>query len=271
MEVSLRTARNRVDFFCRREECASYRYDGAFSGFRALFSGDTKSVTSQDESTQLGLWVEHGALNGYDFSPLPTSKAEKGAIETEELTARRGSHSSGFSHILSWNSPQSVPLLRETRVVRVSPSPCEGNSIEIAFEFENQHSGKLCFGATDRSFLRLKLASALTPSGGGQIRDSLGNYYEKSFEERNARWVSAIGVVGGETCGIVMLDHPGNLWFPSPWNLTQEGVLSPTPFLSRELTLEPGEKLALKYRLLIHRGYVDAGWATERLNEWVFG
>jgi hypothetical protein len=100
------------------------------------------------------------------------------------------------------------------------------------------------------------------------MRNSEGDYGVEAIHTRSASWCASMGVVQGETVGIAVLDHPHNPWYPSTWVASEEGLLSPGPSPWRTTPLEPGRSLSLRYRLIVHRGYVEAGWAQARLQEW---
>ena len=58
--------------------------------------------------------------------------------------------------------------------------------------------------------------------------------------------------------GITIMQHPSNKWYPSPWFTRDYGFISPTPMYwpeNRETTdLRKGEKINLRYRVLVHAG-----------------
>ncbi|MFR8358842.1 MAG: DUF6807 family protein [Parabacteroides sp.] len=63
------------------------------------------------------------------------------------------------------------------------------------------------------------------------------------------------------------MQHPSNRWYPSPWFTRDYGFMSPTPMYWSEngktTDLKKGEKIALRYRVLIHKGdSQEAGIAT---------
>jgi hypothetical protein len=122
-------------------------------------------------------------------------------------------------------------------------------------------------GQTPDSFLRAQVVSSLLPPGGGQIRNSLGDYGIEALNGRSASWVGAVGVVQGETVGFAWLDHPENPEHPTLWQISSDGWLSPTLFPWRSLELAPRAHLRFRYRLLLHRGYVEQFWADARLAE----
>lgn len=267
MDVTLIPSQNQADFFCRRERCATYRHSETVSGFASLRLPDESSLTEPDDFSGMALWVEHGNVNGFSFSAKNRDSRTAGEIRSAQFTARRGSQSAGFQQELFWQAPNGEILLEEERTVRIEPGPCQGSVIDLTIKLRNVSQISVIFGKTLESFVRLRVAPSLRPEGGGLIRNSFGDYAPNGLEGRSARWCSAVGVVKGTTVGIVFLEHPRNPWNPSPWSLSLAGVLSPTPFPWREHTLKPKDTLTLSYRIMLHQGYVDAGWATERLAE----
>ncbi len=267
MDVTLIPSQNQADFFCRRERCATYRHSATTSGFVSLRLPDESSLTEPDTFSSMALWVEHGNVNGFSFSAKNRDSRTAGEIRCAQFIARRGSQSSGFQHELLWQSPDGETLLEEERTVRIEPGPCQGSVIDLTILLRNPTDNPITLGKTLESFVRLRVAPSLRPEGGGLIRNSFGDYAPNGLEGRSAKWCSAVGVVKGATMGIVFLEHPRNPWNPSPWSLSPAGVLSPTPFPWREHTLKTKETLKLSYRIMLHQGYVDAGWATERLAE----
>ena len=267
MDVTLIPSQNQADFFCRRERCATYRHSAKTSGFISLRLPIESSLTEPDSFSSMALWVEHGNVNGISFSAKNRDSRAAGEIRSAQFTARRGSQSSGFQQELFWQSPNGETLLEEERTVRVASGPCQGSIIDLNILLRNSTVNSITLGKTLESFVRLRVAPSLRPEGGGLIRNSFGDYAPHGLEGRSAKWCSAVGVVKGTTVGIVFLEHPRNPWNPSPWSLSPAGVLSPTPFPWREHTLKTKETLMLSYRIMLHQGYVDAGWATERLAE----
>jgi hypothetical protein len=122
----------------------------------------------------------------------------------------------------------------------------------------------------DRLFLpclTLRAALSLFPIGGGQMRNSSGDYGPQEADGKPSRWCGCVGVVQGVTVGFVLLDHPGNPGPPPRWRVTPEGRLSLLPFAQETAWLAPGESHTRRCRLLVHQGYVEAGWADARLEE----
>ncbi len=67
--------------------------------------------------------------------------------------------------------------------------------------------------------------------------------------------------------GIAILQHPSSRWYPSRWFTRDYGFMSPTPMFWPEndesIKLPKGEKVLLRYRVLVHAGTTsEAGIAT---------
>lgn len=284
--VSLLTTADRVEFFVRGEPFATYCYrEGDTSGFTALYAQGERAVT-QTAANGCALWLMHGNVNGVAYGVPPTEgngKKEEGKeasissfppvgqIVTEEMMARRGSLSVGFQHECVWLNEAGDRVLADRRTVRVLPGPSEGTLLDIEVRLQAPEKAAVTFGATEDSLLCIRAASALYSDApltmGGQVRNSLGEYGAEAVHGRQARWCACVGVVRGETVGFAFMEHPGNDGFPSPWVARPDGVLSPTPFGWRSQTLQAGRSLTLRYRLLVHVGYVNQGWADARQSD----
>ena len=88
-----------------------------------------------------------------------------------------------------------------------------------------------------------------------------------------AEWIDCHGPVDGQTVGIAILNHPSSFRFPTRWHARPYGLLAANPFCLREFTgsqaagggktLSPGETIALRYRVLFHRGDEKEGQVAE--------
>ncbi len=69
------------------------------------------------------------------------------------------------------------------------------------------------------------------------------------------------GLADGRPAGIAVLDHPANPRSPSPWYVVRSAAMSffnPALLSPAVLSLRAGEKMTLRYRILIHPGRWDA-------------
>lgn len=274
MAVALQTGPGRLDLLVRGERFTTYLYgeDRLVPGFTVLNASGNRAVTQPDRPDGVSLWLAHGNIDGVAFCTEPTApngeSGETGRIVTTEMTARRGSQTVGFRQTCAWRAADGRSLLTDTRMVRAFPGSGESRILDLNYLFSPPEGKSVTFGRTDESLLMVRAASALRPAGGGQIRNSTGDYGAESLHGRAAAWCACVGVVQAETVGFTLLDHPANPWHPPPWIARDDGTLSPSPFAWRTLELTPGKTLFLRYRLIVHRGYVDQGWADARLAEY---
>lgn len=293
--LSLLTANDRLEIFARGERFAAYRHgEGVTPGFTTLYASGERALT-QPSPNGLGLWLMHGNVNGAAFGGATEEEKRRrggeengdkqqgasskplfpvGRIVTDDLMVRRGTYSVGFQHECGWMLPNGERALTTVCTTRVLPGPSEGVILDIELRLQAPDDRGVTLGRSEDALLCVRAASGLYSvepfaMGAGQTRNSLGEYGTSQVHGRAARWCANVGVVDGETCGFAFLEHPANPAFPSPWIARTDGVLSPSPFGWRSQTLEPGEALRLRYRLLTHLGYVNQGWADARLADYL--
>ncbi len=277
--VSLLTTQDRMEMFVRGERCATYRYaEGQIPGFVSLSAPGERLIT-QPNADGLGMWLtcegKGKRVKGKEEESLLTLDSQlstPSSFATIEMTARRGAYSVGFQHECAWLNGAGERLLTDTRTVRVAPGPSEGAILDIALRLQAEAERGVSFAPSQGGLLCLRVASGLFDSGteligGGQIRNNRGEYGMAALHGRQAKWCAGAGVIQGETVGFAFLEHPHNPYFPSPWIARADGLLSPSPFGWRSLTLAPGDRLDLRYRILIYMGYVNQGWADARLQD----
>lgn len=274
--VSLLTTANRMELFVRGERCAAYRYaEGQIPGFVSLSAPGERLIT-QPNADGLGMWLaqakEEGGRRKAEANPHSSFILHPLSFVTTDMTARRGAYSVGFQHECAWLNGEGERLLTDMRTVRVAPGPSEGAIIDVTLRLQSEQDRSVTFAPSEEGLLCLRVASGLFDSGteligGGQIRNNWGEYGMTALHGRQAKWCAGAGVIRGETIGFAFLEHPHNPFFPSPWIARADGLVSPSPFGWRSLTLAPGDSLDLRYRILIHMGYVNQGWADERLQD----
>ena len=99
-----------------------------------------------------------------------------------------------------------------------------------------------------------------------------GREREANVWGKQSEWVDYSGNLGGETVGVVMMDHPGNPRHPTYWHSRGYGLHSINPFgvsdflndkaQNGSLTLEAGEHVRFRYRVIVHAGASRASLAA---------
>jgi len=116
---------------------------------------------------------------------------------------------------------------------------------------------------TNHSLFSARMDPDLAVINGGTMINAEGLKGEKETFGQPSGWIDFYGNRGASIEGLAIMQHPGNAWYPSPWFTRDYGFISPTPMYWPEdesgTSLRKGQKLVLKYRVLIHKGdHLDA-------------
>ena len=112
------------------------------------------------------------------------------------------------------------------------------------------------------------MAADLSVKNGGTIINAEGISTEKENFGKASPWMDFYGKRGSFVEGLAIMQHPSNPWYPSPWFTRDYGFMSPTPMYwpqnDQETFIAKGDKLSLRYRVLVHGGTViEAGIAQQ--------
>ena len=130
------------------------------------------------------------------------------------------------------------------------------------------------FGDTKEGTFGLRLAETLSVDAkkGGQIVNSNGELDNKTWGKA-ADWVDCHGPLDGQTVGIAILNHPSSFRYPTYWHVRTYGLFAANPFGLRDFsgdkkkdgsyTIQPGEQITLRYRVLFHHGDEKVGKVAE--------
>jgi len=77
---------------------------------------------------------------------------------------------------------------------------------------------------------------------------------DKATANQRAAWTTVSRPFGRQVFGITLFDHPENYGFPSPWRVDGQGLISPSPPLLGDWTIEPRQEHIFHYRFLVHSG-----------------
>jgi len=261
----LETRPDCVELFVREERAASYLHDASIPGLLPLYATERRAVTQPYFENGVSVWIGHSDLGGFTFGE--SSGARPGSYRTQDVIARRGSQSVGVQHTCGCFTPEGRCLLTEVRTLRIQPGPASGTILDFRLELKAPETQAVTLARSDQGLLRIQLASAFGAAT-GTIRNSAGDY-GRDLDRRSAAWCGCVGVVQAETVGLVILDHPSNPAHPPAWNLDEAGTLEINPHYWQDTKIAPGASVEFRYRLLIHSGYVEQGWADLRMREFV--
>jgi len=218
----------------------------------------------RDHPHQRGLFFSHGEVNGYNFwATEPGTKSPKKArMALKKVVEARGGKSSGrIQAVFDGLDPQGQPIMTETRTITFYSEP-ELRTID--YQIAIQPLGKLIFGDTKEGTFGIRLATSLSEDRTGRMVNAEGLETEKNVWGKRSAWVDYFGQVDGKTAGVAIFDHPSNPRHPTYWHSRAYGLLAANIFGVRDftgdktkdgsLTVEPGQPLGFRYRIVIHPG-----------------
>ena len=214
----------------------------------------------RDHPHHESLWFAHGDVNGFDF----WSNRDDRAHIVHDAVLGRGRAWLATRNL--WLGDGAVVCTEERRL-RFARTEW-GPAIDFEFTLIASHAA-VTFGDTKEGTLALRLHPALRLRGelaGGHCLNSEGLRDGDCWGKR-ARWVSYWGPIEGATVSVTIFDHPSNPRHPTWWHARDYGLFAANPFGvhdfehqpagSGDLRLEPGERISLRYRLLLGLGAAD--------------
>ncbi|HEX8041160.1 MAG TPA: DUF6807 family protein, partial [Chryseosolibacter sp.] len=93
-------------------------------------------------------------------------------------------------------------------------------------------------------------------------RSSEGVTGEKVWSTK-ARWMDLYGNIGDEKISLVVIDHPGNVGYPTYWHARGYGLFAANPLGAKDFTggkeemnytLPAGQSVTFRYRILVNSG-----------------
>jgi hypothetical protein len=228
---------------------------------------------SKDHPHHRGLWFSHGDVNGYDFWSNEASQdnGKKGKIVLKRIDkVESAERSATVNSTFDWDDPKGKPLLVEMRkmafygdaAVRV-----------VDFDITLKALDKATFGDTKEGTFAIRLAAALeepmpkslpSPKRTGKMVSAEGLEGEKNVWGKRSPWVDYFGEIDGEKVGVAILDHPTNPRHPTYWHSRSYGLFAANIFGEHDfyndksrngkMTINPGEALVFRYRVIIHPG-----------------
>ena len=140
------------------------------------------------------------------------------------------------------------------------------------------------FGDTKEGFFAIRLAHTMRERrpdkepGEGKIVSSEGAHGAKEAWGKAAPWVDYYGPAGDGAYGVAIFDHPENPKHPAYWHVRDYGLFAANQFGEHDffddesrdgsMTIEPGENLRFRYRVLIHPGDTESAQVGALYDSW---
>jgi len=241
-----------------------------------------------DHIHQVGIWLNYGNVNGYDFwgnGHRGVKEPDGGEIRHLRIERIVGGPGDGsFVSVESWLDPEGRELLAEETEyhftgkgsIRIIDRITTLTAGDTAVLFKDTKEGM--FGIRVARQLELPSEDGVTlldamgnPSGEKDTSNEgvSGNYSSSegvtglSVWGTRAKWMNLSGIIGNEKISIAVCDHPKNPGYPTYWHARGYGLFSANPFGWTDFTegnevlnfTIPAEKSAtLRYRVIISSG-----------------
>src|SRR5437870_1578593 len=221
-----------------------------------------------DHPHQVGLWFDHGDVNGLAFwnnsDAVPGARADKmGTSVRRAVRGAKSSRSEGTLDVTAeWVNSQAKPLLREdTRFVFRA---AEGLRTIDRITTLTALDALVTFTDNKEGLIGLRVARALEqPANTPEVftdaaghattvpvlnnEGVTGHYHSSEGLEGDSvwgtrgRWTMLTGVVQGEPVTLAILDHPTNVGFPTYWHARGYGLFAANPLGQKVFTNGKGE------------------------------
>lgn len=177
-------------------------------------------------------------------------------ISVNACIERQGGDSAVITDECIWSRPGASSPVRDTRRFTITAPSNSVYQIDVDITLEmldDVHIKK-----TNHSLFSARLAPDLAVNNGGTMVNAENMKGEKETFGKKSAWIDYYGKRGSITEGLVIMEHPSNIWYPSPWFTRDYGFISPTPMYwpenGEEIFLREGTQLRLRYRVLVHSG-----------------
>jgi hypothetical protein len=250
------------------------------------FPLDPRKGERVDHPHHVGLWFNHGDVNGLDFwnnsdAIKPQDAPKMGTIVHRRIvSAKSGADQGELVVETAWLTHDSKQLLEETtRFVfsggadsRTIDRITTLTALDQPVTFRDSKEGLLGMRVRRELEQPADKPELFTDASGKStavpVLDNTGvtgKYLSSEGKEGDAvwstraKWTLLGGIVDGEDVTVAILDHPSNTGYPTHWHARGYGLFAANPLgdkqfnepKSFDFALKAGESVTFKYRVLI--------------------
>jgi len=227
---------------------------------------------AMDHQHQRGLWFAHDNVNKLDFWNNEWSyfadlhRKNLGRINLKKgPEVKSGKDSGTIAATFEWTDMEgNNPVLTEQRVMTFY------NDAKLRYfdvDLTLTAIAKVVFGDGKDGAFGIRLRPVLQEDKGkSHITNAEGLVGEKALWGKPSDWCDYSGEIAGEKVGVAILDHPENPRHPVRWHARAYGLFAANPWglavftndktQDGSMTVEPGQSVRYRYRVIIHPGDV---------------
>lgn len=258
------------------------------------FPLDPKPGERVDHPHHVGLWLNYGNVNGFDFwnnseAIKPDKAPEMGNIRHRSIVTTKGGAQEGELVIeADWITGKQQPILKErTRFVfrggsnfrsvdRITTLTALGEKVVFHDDKEGMLGMRMARALempskqpevfTDSSGRATKVAKMDNTGVNGMYLTSEGKEGDAVWSTRG-RWCNLSGRIGDEPVTVSIFDHPSNPGFPTFWHARGYGLFAANPLGEKIFTngkeamnfsIAPGQSATFRYGILISSAIATA-------------
>jgi hypothetical protein len=163
-----------------------------------------------------------------------------------------------------WSRPGAVSPIKDSREFIITSPSSAIYQIDATIVLEMLTDVTIV--KNNHSLFSVRMAADLSVKNGGTMINAEGAESEKDTFGKKSPWMDYSGKRGNTIEGLAIIQHPSNPWYPAQWFTRDYGFMSPTPFYwpenGKDISFKKGERLKLRYRVIIHSGsYSEANIA----------
>ncbi|MBS1791723.1 MAG: PmoA family protein [Acidobacteria bacterium] len=247
-----------------------------------------------DHPHHISSWFNYGNINGVDFWNTPPEGVKRdpgqlsgfGTIKHRAVKSMKGGKGAAELDVtMDWLMPDGSKIMQEddqiffraAKDLRIIDRVITLTAQDKKVVFNDSKEGALGIRVTrtleepsnrpevftDANGVPTKVPVMDNKGVAGVYLSSEGKIGEKEGWGTRAKWMTLSGTVKGEDVVIGIFDHPKNPTYPTYWHARGYGLFAANPFGAKEFTkgaktlnytLEPGQKITLRFRILIHSG-----------------
>ena len=252
-----------------------------------------------DHRHHVGVWLNYGDVNGLDFwNNAEIMEEEKrhlfGTIYHKSIEkTESGKGKATLVTTAEWKSPENVLMLKEQTTfqfiarenLRIIDRTTQLHAVIDEVKFTDDKEGMFGIRVARELELPSETPVVLTNKNGvpGEVpkvdlENVTGNYRNvdgiegKEVWGTRGRWMKLWGKIKGETISVVIIDHPGNVGYPTYWHARDYGLFAANPLGQKifsegdkelNFSLKKGESVTFKYRLV----FADENLSDAQINQ----
>jgi hypothetical protein len=239
-----------------------------FPHHRALWFADTVVLEGRRQASF------YNALYSQVDRKDPQSPFRDHIRHVEFSSQKAAGKQAEYGERLLWEMDQNVPVLDETRQVRMVAFDQGEFLLDLSFTLTAAYGDvKFTSDGAHYAWPYVRMHPQFSVAKGGTITNSEGGVNQKGTNNQRARWVDYSNTIDGVTEGLAFFTHdqdePAHLWLTRDYGTF--GVRRADAQNGKPFTVKKGESLPQRVGILIHRGDVKAGQVAERYRQYLEG